>query len=617
MTRRSRVARPFALQIGCAAAAAIVASFVTFGGTLDSQAQTSNASGEPAAPAQPAWIAKSNAHAMVALEKRAPFEPEFASMIGVPGFDDKVYDLGPGIEDRKIASAKESVEDTKQRLAAETDPLVKQDLEIMLDAAERNLEELEVYKRRVLPYGSIPQAVFQGIKLLLDDRNPPERRQLALARLRRYAGVEPGTKPLTELAMDRWREKASDPALLGPVKDEVEKDLANAPTLINGIGALFEKYKIAGYEAPYATLKKQMTEYDAFVRSNVLPRARTDFRLPPDLYALNLKNYGVDMTVDDLSSRARVAFREIQNEMQTIAPMVAREKGLTATDYRAVLRELKKQQLVGEAILPHYQQRLKDIEVIIRREKIVSLPEREAIIRLADEAESAALPAPHMEPPRSVGNTGERGAFVLPLVVPGKPGEKKLEFDDFTFEAASWTLTAHEARPGHELQFAANIELGVSLARQWFAFNSTNAEGWGLYAEAEMKPYEPLEGQLVALQHRLLRAARAILDPGLQQGLVTREEATRVLTEEVVVSPAMALQEVERYTFRAPGQATSYFCGYQRLMELRADTERTMGPRFDRQRFHDFVLAQGMLPPRLLRRAVMEGYASAGPTAAQ
>ena len=31
----------------------------------------------------------------------------------------------------------------------------------------------------------------------------------------------------------------------------------------------------------------------------------------------------------------------------------------------------------------------------------------------------------------------------------------------------------------------------------------------------------------------------------------------------------MATQEMQRYTFRAPGQATSYFYGYQRIMETR------------------------------------------------
>ena len=59
----------------------------------------------------------------------------------------------------------------------------------------------------------------------------------------------------------------------------------------------------------------------------------------------------------------------------------------------------------------------------------------------------------------------------------------------------------------------------------------------------------------------------------------------------------MAKQEVERYTFRAPGQATSYFYGYLRWMQMKAETEMALGPKFDRQRYHDFMLGQGLLPP--------------------
>jgi len=33
-----------------------------------------------------------------------------------------------------------------------------------------------------------------------------------------------------------------------------------------------------------------------------------------------------------------------------------------------------------------------------------------------------------------------------------------------------------------------------------------------------------------------------------------------------------------------------------------------LGSKFDVQKFHDFILAQGLLPPALLRKAVMEGY---------
>ena len=206
-------------------------------------------------------------------------------------------------------------------------------------------------------------------------------------------------------------------------------------------------------------------------------------------------------------------------------------------------------------------------------------------------------------------NNGELGSFVLPLRIPSEnPDEEDVAFDDFTFEAGSWTLTAHEARPGHELQFASIVEGGISIARALFAMNSVNAEGWGLYSEWEVKPYLPLDGQLISLQHRLLRAARAFLDPGIQNGTISPESAKSLLMENVVISDAMATQEVERYMFWAPGQATSYFCGYLRLLELRAETELALGDSFDRLAFNDFILSQGLLPPTLIRKAVQEDF---------
>ena len=395
--------------------------------------------------------------------------------------------------------------------------------------------------------------------------------------------------------------------LLFPAKAAVERSLADSAAFIDGIPALFDKYGIKGYEQDFALLKTQLAGYDAFVRQSVLPKARTDFRLPPEVYARNLRQYGVDIPPAQLTKMAHEAFDAIQKEMTALAPEVAKAKGWTVTDYRDVIRELKKQQLVGEAILPHYQARLKDLEAIITREKLVTLPSRPARIRLASAAETAASPAPNMRPPRLVGNTGEQGEFVLPLNVPSTDGTT-LKSDDFTFEAASWTLTAHEARPGHEMQFAGIVEAGVSTARVLFSFNSTNVEGWGLYAERIVQPFMPPEGQLISLQHRLMRAARAFLDPELQQGTITPEQAGKVLSEQVVLSPAMARQEVDRYTFRAPGQATSYFYGYTRLLELRAAVEKALGPKFDQKAFHDSILAQGLLPPDLMRDAIMKHF---------
>jgi uncharacterized protein (DUF885 family) len=555
------------------------------------------------------WVVRSNENARILLNVQARFSPESAGATGVEGLDEKIFDLQPQLPERSRAATKAAHEELKQRLAGEKNRLVRQDLEILIEAAEENLRASEAQQKLLVPYFNLAQAVFGGLRVLLDDQVAPARRQAALVRLRKYAGMEEGTTPVAVLAEARIRETLGKPGMLGPPKDQVERDLSSASFFVDGIPQLFDKYKITGYQAAHARLKEQLAAYHNFVNNDVLPKARTDFRLPPELYAINLESVGVDIPPAELMKMAHDAFSEIQIEMQHIAKRIAVERKLESNDYRDVIRELKKKQLVGDDILTHYLLRLEQIEAIIKREKLVTLPARAARIRIATPAESAALPAPHMRPPRLVGNRGETGEFVLPLNVPSAKGEMK-NFDDFTFEAASWTLTAHEARPGPEMQFAAMVEHGVSTARAVFAFNSTNVEGWGLYSEYIMKPFMPLEGQLICLQHRLMRAARAFLDPELQMGKVAPAEALRILKEDAVLSDAMANQEVERYTFRSPGQATSYFYGYTKLLELRRDVEKKMDRKFNPLRFHDFVLSQGLLPPALLRKAVMEEFAT-------
>ena len=78
--------------------------------------------------------------------------------------------------------------------------------------------------------------------------------------------------------------------------------------------------------------------------------------------------------------------------------------------------------------------------------------------------------------------------------------------------------------------------------------------------------------------------------------------------EDVVQSSAMAQQEVERYTIKAPGQANSYFYGFTKMIALRKDTENALGTKFNALRFHDFILSQGLLPPALIREAVLTDF---------
>jgi hypothetical protein len=518
--------------------------------------------------------------------------------------------LTPDLPQRIRADTVKAGDELKRRLAAEKDPLVRQDLQILIETNDRDIHSLDVREATFIRYYPVARLVFRGLQTLLDDQVAPQRRPAALVRLKKYTGIEPGFNPVVELAEQVFRAGMNKPGLLGPTKAEVERDIADSATFVNGLGLLLEKYRIAGHEDALARLKQQLAGYDDFLRKEVLPRSRADFRLPPKVYQVNLENYGVDYTPAELERVAHRTFTEIQEQMRPIAERIARRRKLASTDYRDVVRALKKEQIPGDQILPVYQRRLAEIEEIVRKNHLLTLPGRPAIIKIASAAETAQQPAPHMQPPPLVNNHGERGAFVLPLETKGGGGSN-LRYDDFTFDAAAWTLIAHEARPGHELQFDAMVERGVSLARALFAFNSTNVEGWGLYSEWFMLPYMPDEGQLISLQLRMLRAARAFLDPELQEGKVTPQQAMAVLEKDIVTSKAFATEEVDRFTFRSPGQAVSYFDGYTRLLEIRQAAEQALGAKFNVQRFHDFILAQGLLPPKLLRNAVMEEFVAA------
>jgi hypothetical protein len=449
--------------------------------------------------------------------------------------------------------------------------------------------------------------MFFGIRGLIDPQVPRERYPAAITRIEKYAGLTEGYAPLTELARDRTRERFEIEGLVGPYRGEVEQDLERAETFVTGIEELLSGTDLEGWEESYSTLAAQLRDYNEWLRDEILPRARDDFRLPPALYEDALRNWGVDASPLDLIEQASKGYMDIRNEMESLAPLIAAEKAYETNDYREVIALLKRDGGIdGDKLVDHYHAVLRDIEEIIVREKIVSLPERDAGIRIASAAETAAQPAPHLDVPRLIGNTGEYPSFVIPLLTQYEDGSWQ-QTDD-TYEAGAWTLTAHEARPGHEMQFSSIIESGVSTARAVFAFNSANVEGWGLYAEAIVRPYLPLEGQMISLQYRLMRAARMFLDPMLNLGLITPEEAKSLIMKDVAIGETWAQNEVERYTYRMPGQATAYYYGYNKMQSLRTQTELKLREDFDQLAFHDFVLAQGMLPPDILKDAVMSEF---------
>ena len=556
------------------------------------------------------WVDESNEYTTVVLKAQSQFQPEGATSLGLSEFDTSVMDLGPDLYARTIAVDEELVVQTGEWLRTAENPKVLQDLNILQQALEDGIQSATLTHQYMLPYYNLSQTMFFGFRALLDPRAEPGRYPAALIRLAKYTGKTDGFTPITELAKQRTAERFAEPGLLGPYEGELERDLNNVERFAGGLKQTFEASGLEGYEEDLDELLAQLNDYADWLKAEMAPRARQDHRLPAELYADNLKTFGVREKPETLIRDAQFGFQEIKSQMRSVARQIADKRGWDNGELMYVMAELKKETIPEDKIMEVYMARLAAIEEMIRKYDIITLPERNASIRLATEAESASIPAPFMSPPQLVGNTGQYGEFVLVQSNPALEGDDSV-MDDWNHDSVTWALTVHEARPGHEMQFAALVENGTSLARSTYAFNSANVEGWGLYSETIMMEYLPLEGQLFTLLGRLQRAGRMFMDPMVNLGLLTPEDAVDFMMNQIGLSKAMASSEADRYAFLAPGQATSYYYGYRNLERLRTEVEMALGDRFNQRKYHDFILLQGLLPPELLRQAVLQDFVPA------
>src|SRR5882672_7550168 len=91
---------------------------------------------EAASPtAQKAWIKRSDEYAQVLLKMQAKYGPEFAARQGVEGLDEEVSQFPSNRREQARADLRAALGQLQAALATEKDPLVKQDLQIMVKAA--------------------------------------------------------------------------------------------------------------------------------------------------------------------------------------------------------------------------------------------------------------------------------------------------------------------------------------------------------------------------------------------------------------------------------------------------------------------------------------------------
>lgn len=164
------------------------------------------------------------------------------------------------------------------------------------------------------------------------------------------------------------------------------------------------------------------------------------------------------------------------------------------------------------------------------------------------------------------------------------------------------SLTLHESVPGHHLQISLAAEMqNMPEFRKQLEYTAY-VEGWALYCEtmgSELGLYTDPYQKFGQLANEMWRAVRLVVDTGIHSEGWTRDQAIQYFHDNTSISAHDATVEVDRYIVW-PGQALGYKIGQMQIRRLRTEAEQQLGQRFDERAFHDAVLDQGALPMDVL-----------------
>src|ERR1700691_4188964 len=187
--------------------AAILLCTVSFAGMA---ADTSDSGDQ----AEQGWIKQSNEYTSMLLSVQNEHSPEQGSAQGVAKFDDRISNPSRADEIAERHELEAALAKIKAARATVTDKNVKEDIDILQKSFNLQFRVQDFQLLREVPFYNASAWIFQGLRGLLDDQVPQQRRAAALVRLRKYAGVEPGYKPFTDKLKEREVEQIAKPNVI-------------------------------------------------------------------------------------------------------------------------------------------------------------------------------------------------------------------------------------------------------------------------------------------------------------------------------------------------------------------------------------------------------------------
>ena len=338
-------------------------------------------------------------------------------------------------------------------------------------------------------------------------------------------------------------------------------------------------------------------DFHDWLKNDLLPRSKGDFRLGADTYAKKLLyDEMVSTPLDSLYRRGEQALRETQARMQKEANTI--ESGLSVND---ALARLEKDAPSAPDLVPSTEAKLGAIRRYVAEHHILTPPAHEDLKVAETPVFQRSLSFASMDSPGVLETKAtEAYYYVTPPDAAWSP-ERQKEHLGFYNPVQLEVVSIHEALPGHYYQFL-SLKKCPSLVRALFGPGS-NSEGWAHYCEQMMLEQGYGAGdhryQLAQLNLALQRICRYMMGLALHTRGATYEDAEKFFEDEGYMAKVNAEREARRGT--SDPTYLVYTLGKWEILDLRDEVKKREGAAFDLQKFHDRFLTYGRAPIPLIR----------------
>ncbi len=286
---------------------------------------------------------------------------------------------------------------------------------------------------------------------------------------------------------------------------------------------------LAEFKASNGKVIAEMQRYQDFLKSNLLPISKGDFRIGPDLYRKKLLYEDmVNIPLDRLLQIGYDDLHKNQAELKRVAALIDTNK-----TPEQVLADLEQDHPKPDQLLQTFRDTFNSLIGFIKEKDIITIPSDIRPIVEETPPFARALTSASMDTPGPFETKATEAFFNVTLPEPSWPAEKTKAWMEGFNRGTIVSTAVHEAYPGHYEQYLWEPQYPSKIRK--LIGCGTNVEGWAHYTEQMMLDEGYGNGdpklRMGQLQDALLRDARYIVGIEMHTGKMTLAPGDGVLRQ--------------------------------------------------------------------------------------